>query len=180
MTAKTKILALAGVLAGGAILLMSTLSDETPPAQQQPELAATTTSETVPARAHASPEPEPAPVTVEAVRREEVEPPAPLATPTTGSLLLRAMYEDDGTPAADIELETRHLDVRSNGDPQRVYTDPQGIALVEDLAPGRVLVGANRHLGDCARDDRPAGRVANQSLRRNRSTAAAELEYECV
>lgn len=89
------------------------------------------------------------------------------ASATTGELLVRVTWADDGKPAADVMVEVSRSHADALFDQLRGTTDAQGCVQFKDLAPGKVHAHLLRsYLGDktWARAAIEAGKVAEAAL----------------
>jgi len=165
MTAKTKVVAVVGVLVLAALGLW-TLGAPPVPLPPGGDMA----GEGLPFTAEVSQGPEQvegAPRRAEAgaeADRREIVTPAPGAEPTTGSLRVKATYQEDGTPVPDLELMVGSPGAEHRLGQVRVRTDGGGIARLEELAPGRIWVQ----------------NIRNDELARSEVAAGAETRLDLV
>lgn len=158
LVAMNKVIAVAAVAVFIAALVWWNSSDSaTPPstnaaAPERPELSA-------PAQLSVS-------VTAPSETTERAEVPAPveIARPSTATLSVRVVWDEDSTPAADVGL---HVLSWRSPNPLLValdlITDADGIALVEDLPPGKCTAYSDR--GGSASAEIAAGETREVEIR---------------
>jgi RNA polymerase sigma-70 factor (ECF subfamily) len=139
MTSKAKFATLAATLGGILLVALWTVLSAPPSRGETATAPAAPTPESATAPPAAAPRAEAA--SPGAAEREAVAAPAP---PTTGSLLVHAVWGDDKTPAPDVLLELYRVGGDSLFDSPRQRSGADGSARFTELAPGRVFVQVQR------------------------------------
>lgn len=88
----------------------------------------------------------------------------PALPPTTGTLIVKAIYTEDGTPAPDLLILARQPGADRRFGSHLVRTDVLGIARIEHLEPGSLFVTNSRNSDANARAEVVAGEVTEIEL----------------